>query len=227
MASTFFVPLGGMLLLFMLVMMAAPALLNSVLEEKMQKIVEVLVASVSPFELFSGKLLGTVLVSWTLSFLYLGGITAVVHHAGYGHLIQPATIGWFLVLQFFALLIFGSLFSALGAACSEIRDAQSMMMPAMLLVMIPMLTFTTVLKDPGGVLARSLTFFPPSTPFILLLRVLTPPGPSGLEVVVAFALMAAFTVLVVWAAGRIFRVGLLSTGQTPTFRQLLSWVTVR
>jgi len=221
---TFAVPAGAMFLLFMLVMMAAPALLNNVLEEKMQRISEVLISSVSPFELFLGKLLGTVLVSWTLSVLYLGGITYVLHYFGLADSVPTSLYLWFLFWQFLALMIFGSIFSGIGAACSELRDAQSMMMPAMLLVMIPMFTWITVLRQPESPFAVGMSLLPPCTPFLMMLRLAVPPGPQAWEIVVAVVLTLAFTLACVWAAGKVFRIGILAQGQAPSFRRLLRWV---
>ncbi|MHC4137011.1 MAG: ABC transporter permease [Planctomycetota bacterium] len=223
-ALTFGVPAGAMFLLFMLVMMAAPALLNNVLEEKMQRISEVLISSVSPFELFLGKLLGTVLVSWTLSVLYLGGITYVLREFGLADKVPTSLYLWFLFWQFLALMIFGSVFSGIGAACSELRDAQSMMMPAMLLVMIPMFTWITVLEQPESPFAVGASLFPPCTPFLMMLRLAVPPGPETWEIVAAVVLTLAFTLACVWAAGKVFRIGILAQGQAPSFRKLLSWV---
>ncbi len=76
----FLMPFASLMLLFALVMMAAPALLNTVLEEKIQRISEILVSSVSPFELFLGKLLGNVFISWTIFLIYMGGGIAVAAH---------------------------------------------------------------------------------------------------------------------------------------------------
>ena len=121
--ATHAVPIGAMLLLFMVVMSSAPALLNTVLEEKMQKISEVLLASVSPFQLMLGKLFGTVLVSLTLSTLYLVSVAWMLWKFGLlGH-VPGHLFAWFFLFQLLALLMFGSMFIAVGAACSEIRDA--------------------------------------------------------------------------------------------------------
>jgi ABC-type Na+ efflux pump permease subunit len=223
-ATTFGVPFVAMFLLFMLVMMAAPVQLNNILEEKMQRIAEVLVSSVSAFELFLGKLLGAVFVSWTLAALYLGGVWYVARHYGFSDVIPPAVYAWFLLFQLLALLIYGSIFSALGAACSELRDAQSMMMPAMLLVLIPMFVWTVVLKEPNSGFSTVMSLIPPATPFLMLLRVSIPPGPPLWELGLGLVLTIGFTLLCVWAGGKIFRIGILAQGQTPSFRKLIGWV---
>jgi ABC-2 type transport system permease protein len=222
--QTFVTPMAAMFLLFMLVMMAAPMLLNTVLEEKMQRIAEILVSSVSPFELFLGKLLGTVFVSWTLFLIYVGGGLFVAAHYGALHVVPFGLLGWFLVFQLLALLIFGSIFSAIGAACSEMRDAQSMMTPAMLIVMMPMFVWFVVLRSPDSTFAVAVSLFPPATPFLMLMRLAIPPGPAAWEVALSVVLTAAFTLFCVWAAGKIFRIGILAQGQPPSFRRLAQWV---
>jgi ABC-2 type transport system permease protein len=222
--ATFAIPVAAMWLLFMLVMMAAPMQLNIVLEEKMQRISEVLISSVSAFELFLGKLLGTVFASWMLSLLYIGGLSVVAYKFDYLDKIPVSLFLWFLPFQLMALLIFGSIFSAIGAACSEIRDAQSLMMPAMLIVMLPMFVWMQVIQEPNSTFSTIVSLIPPATPFLMLLRVGVPPGPPVWELVVGVVGASAFTLFCVWAAGKVFRIGVLSQGQTPSIRKLIGWV---
>ena len=222
--ATFVIPMAAMWLLFILVMMSAPMQLNIVLEEKMQRISEVLVASVSAFELFFGKLLGTVFASWLLSILYIGGLSVVAQRFGYLEKIPFSLFVWFLPFQLMALLIYGSIFSAIGAACSEIRDAQSLMMPAMLIIMLPMFVWIQVIKEPNSTFSSIMSLIPPATPFLMLLRVGVPPGPPVWELALGVVGATAFTLFCVWAAGKVFRIGVLSQGQTPSIRKLIGWV---
>ena len=131
---------------------------------------------------------------------------------------------WFVLFQLLALLIYGSIFSGLGAACSELRDAQTMMMPAMLIAMIPMFVLTVVLREPNSTFSTVISLFPPATPFLMLMRVAIPPGPPVWELVASLVLTIGFTLLCVWGASKIFRIGILSQGQTPSFRKLFVWV---
>jgi len=223
-ATTFGVPAVAMLLLFVIVFMSVPMLLHSVIEEKQQRIWEVLVSSVSPFQLLLGKLLGAVMVSMMLSMLYLGGTVLFAETMGVSDAIPGSLYAWFLLFQLLALLIYGSMFSAIGAACSELRDAQSLMVPAMFVIIVPMFGWVAILRAPSSPFAVALSLFPPATPMLMLLRMALPPGPAPWEVALAVLLTSAFTLACVWAAGKIFRVGILAQGQTPTFRKLLSWV---
>lgn len=225
--ATLAVPGISLFLMFMLVMTSAPALLNTVLEEKLQKISEILIAAVSPFQLMMGKLMGAVLVSLTLSALYLGTAILFIWKTGLDSLVPSSIYFWFLLFQLLALMIYGSIFSAIGAACTEIKDAQNMMFPAMMLIMIPMFTWMPVLQSPSSLFARLISLFPPATPMMMLLRIAIPPGPPWWEIALGVVLTAAFMLACVWASARIFRIGILSHGQTPSFGKLIQWVVSR
>lgn len=221
------VPITGLLLLYMIVMTSAPTLLNTVLEEKMQKISEFLVSSVPPFHLLLGKLLGSVGVALTLSALYLGAAYTTSVHYGVAGRIAPQVYIWFIVFQLLALVMFGSVFSALGAACSEMRDAQSLMGPIMLLVMIPMFCVGPVLRAPDSAFSRIISLFPPATPMLMFLRVAIPPGPAWWELALGVGLTLLAALGCVWAGGKIFRIGILSQGQAPTLGRLALWLVSR
>lgn len=228
-AATEAVPLILSILLFVLVMSTAPALLNTVLEEKMQRIAEVLVATVDPFDLLLGKLLATTGVALTLSVIYLG---AGLAFAGTSDLVPPqaleavtpATLAWFALFQVMALLSYGALFAAIGAACSEMQDAQNLMGPLMMLTMVPLFFIGPVLSEPDGTLATVLSLVPTATPMLMMMRVSAPPGPAWWELLAAVALTGAFTAACVWAGGRVFRIGILAQGQAPSWRRLWTWV---
>ena len=223
-AATFLIPFASMMMMFMLVMSSAPALLNSVLEEKMQKIAEVLVSSVTPFELMTGKLLGTLFVSLTLSVLYIGGAALLMTQMALTGYVDPSLILWFLVFQLLGLLIFGAVFIAIGSACSEIRDAQSLMTPAMMMIVLPMFCLVPVLESPSSTFSRAISLFPPATPMLMTLRIASKPGPPLWEILLGVVLCSAFTVFCLWAAAKVFRIGILSQGQAPTVGKMIKWV---
>ncbi len=218
------VPMGSMFLLYMLIMSAAPALLNTVLEEKMQKISEVLIASVAPFELMLGKLLGCVMVSMTLGLLYLGSSIYMLSRHGMLDKVPAEFFAWFILFQILGLLMYGSVFSAIGAACSELKDAQNLMMPVMIMIMIPFFVWLPIAESPQSPFARWISLFPPATPMLMMMRIAIAPGPPAWEIALGLALTLAFTLGCVWAGGKIFRIGILSQGQSPTIGRLARWV---
>jgi ABC-2 type transport system permease protein len=218
------VPFAFLLLMYITVMSSAPQLLNSVMEEKMGRISEVLIASVTPFELMMGKLLGSVGVSGLLAFIYIGGALAVASYWGYAGAATPGQLAWFALFLLMAVILFGSLFIAIGAACTDLKDSQNLVTPVMLLVMLPMMTIAPILRAPDGMFATVLSMVPTAAPFLMMLRISMQPGPPLWQVVVAVLLMLATVVLCAWAAGRIFRTGLLMQGKSATLGEMVRWV---
>jgi len=218
------IPMFVLVLMFMSVMTGAMHLLNAIIEEKMSKISEVLLGSVTPVQLLLGKLLGVVSVSLLLAFVYFaGGMYALVSF-GRSDLIDPALIAWFLIFMISAALLFGAIFLAIGSACSNLKDSQSMVQPAMMLILLAYLGSFVVMRAPESGIAVGLSFFPTMTPFAMMLRMVMPPGPPMWQVVLSLVVLLATTAGVVWAAGRIFRIGLLMQGKPPTLPELLKWI---
>jgi ABC-type Na+ efflux pump permease subunit len=213
-----------MMLMFMLVISTASSLLNSVMEEKMTRISEVLLGSVTPFQLMMGKLAGIVGVSLPLALVYLAGALSLAAYNGYADAVTPAQIVWFIVYLVMAMLIYGSLFVAIGAASTDLKDAQGMMTPVMMLFMLPMLVWVPVLRAPGSTMAIVASLVPLATPILMTLRLALKPGPAAWQIALSFVLTGLTTALFVWAAGRIFRVGILMQGKSATFREMARWL---
>ena len=217
------IPYALMMLMFMLVMAAATPLIHSVLEEKMQRIAEVLLGSVRPTELMMGKLLGAVGVSLaTVSIYIVGGILAA-RYLNLSQSIPYHVLPWFAAYGIGALFMFGAIFIAVGSACNDLKDAQSVMMPLWLLLVVPMLVWLPVIKEPTGGLATWASLFPPFTPMLMLIRLASPVTIPAWQPWVGLAGVALVTVLSVWAAGRIFRVGILLQGKPPRLHEILRW----
>ena len=228
-ARAYGIPVAVLALMYITVMSSAPQLLNSVIEEKMSRISEVLIGSVTPFELMMGKLVGGAAASMLLSAIYMGGGLIVLQYwgGGYASAVTAAIVGWFLLFLTLALFIFGSLFIAIGAACNDLKDSQNMMTPVMLLVMVPMFTAGSVLRAPDGTMATILSLVPTAAPFLMLLRICLQPGPPMWQIAVSVIIMTCTAVAVVWAAGKIFRTGLLMQGKSATLTEMLKWVTAK
>ena len=223
-ARAYGIPLAVLVLMYITIMTSAPQLLNSVIEEKMSRISEVLIGSVTPFELMMGKLLGGAATSILLCGIYIAGGLIVVQYWGYASAVTVAIVAWFVLYLTLALFIFGSLFIAIGAACNDLKDSQNMMTPVMLLVMVPVFTAGSVLRAPEGTMATVLSLVPTAAPFLMLLRISLQPGPPMWQIVVSVVLMTCTALVVVWAAGKIFRTGLLMQGKSATLGEMAKWV---
>ncbi len=219
-----FVPLGIIMLMWMALMMTTQPILSGVIEEKMQKISEVLLGSIRPFDLMLGKLVGFVGVAVTLIGIYLVGGWAVANYYGRGDMIPMHLVGWFMLFLTLAIFMYGALFLAAGACCNELREAQNLVMPIWLLLLIPMFTLGTVLQHPSSNFAVGLSLFPPSTPLVMMVRMSMAPGVPMWQVGLGVLGTILTTLLFVWASGRVFRVGLLMQGKAPKPTEIIKWV---
>jgi len=222
--QTFVLPFGLMYVLFLAVMMNAPHMMTAVVEEKMSRISEVLLASATPFQILAGKLAGIAAVSIALSLVYLAGGAYVSVSFGQWDLIQPALVGWFLVFLVCAVLMFGSVFLAIGAASSDLKDAQSMMQPAMFFLLIPIFLSAVVLRSPASTVSVVASMIPTATPFLMLIRLALTPPPPMWQVLLSLALTIGTSAAFIWAAGKIFRIGLLMQGKPPNLPELMKWI---
>ncbi|MGB2984671.1 MAG: ABC transporter permease [Phycisphaerae bacterium] len=222
-AANLLIPMGMMMLMLMVVMVSASPLMQSVLEEKMQRIAEVLLGSVTPFQLMMGKLIGIVGVSLTMATIYLVGAFFAVHRTGFGQLFPAHLVWWFVVFQIMAVLLFGSVFAAIGAAVSDMKEAQSLMTPVMVVVMVPLFLWVPVVKEPVSTFATVVSLIPPATPMLMILRQSVPPGIPLWQPLLGVVLVLATTTACVFVAGRVFRVGILMQGKGANVGEMIRW----
>lgn len=218
------IPVFSVLFMFMAVMVGGSPQLNGVLEEKMNRIGEVLLGSASPMEILCGKLIGMSLTGLVLSSIYMGGALFLGRSQGYLTEIQPEIPVWFLLFQVLALLMYGSLFIAVGSACSDMKQAQTMLTPVTLTASLPMLLMMPVIEDPNGNLARVASLFPPATPMLMLARLTAGARLAWWEPALGAVLVLLATTATLWVAGRIFQNGYLHQGQAPSYLMLFSWL---
>ena len=202
-------------ILWSLIMTGASILLNSVMEEKSNKILEVLLSSASATEILTGKVLGVALL--TLSVLVVwGGIGAVglitampsVAADVASVLMTDGLIFYFAGYIVGGYLMYAVLFAAIGAFCETPRDAQTLMGPIMMVLVVPILVVQMAMVNPDAPLVKFMSWVPFFTPFLMSAR--APSGPPLIEIIGTMAGMFAVALLMVWLAGRAFRAGALS-----------------
>jgi ABC-type Na+ efflux pump permease subunit len=222
--APFIVPIVLLILMFVVVLVGASPMAGNVVEEKQLRIAEVLLGSLRPFELMLGKLLGGAAVALTLALIYFTGAFIVAAMQGMAHYVSPVSVIWFVCFTVVATLMYGSMFVAAGAAVTNLKEVQTVIMPVMLLIMVPMLLLGPMIQDPSGPLATAASFFPTSAPMVMVARLSIPPGVPVWQAILAAAITLASTAALVWAAGRIFRVGILMHGQGAKFGEMMRWV---
>lgn len=221
--NAIFLPMSVMMMMFMVIFMAAQPMLESVLEEKSQRIAEVLLGSANPFQLMCGKLLGTVGGSLTVFVIYMIGAFGLACWQGYLGQVPFHLAPWFIVFQITGVLFYSAIFMAIGASVSQLKEAQSMLLPVWMLMMSPMFVWLMVVRDPLGVMPTYFSFFPPATPTVMMLRLATGQAIPWWQPVTSILIMTLSTILIVIVAARIFRVGILWQGKTPKLGEILKW----
>lgn len=209
---------GAAMLLWMMIFTGAGILLNSVIEEKSSRVLEVLLASASVPEIMFGKILGVAGVTLTVLAVWasVGGTILVTVNPGvaadvFSVLTSHGLIFYFLFYLVGGYLMYAAIFTAIGSFCETTREAQTLLGPIMALLTIPVLFLPQAIKRPDAPLLETLSWFPPFTPFLMTARAAS--APPLWQVLGTGLLMAATVAVVVWIAGRAFRAGALSTGK--------------
>jgi ABC-2 type transport system permease protein len=229
------VPVAFVYLLWLSLFSIMQMLLNNTIEEKSNRIAEVLLSSVTPGEIMMGKLLGiagiglTMVGAWLTTVfvaarLYLGSGGAGADFIGpaVDAVMASGLVPIFLLCFVLGYLIYAGLFLTIGALCNDLKEAQNAQGPLMLIMMVPLFTMMFVNRDPHGTVATILTWIPLYTPFTMMNRAAA--DPPLLELIGATLLMLATAGLLLWSAGRIFRIGILRAGNRPRFVEVLKWI---
>lgn len=223
-------------------------IMRSVIEEKTNRIIEVITSSVRPFELLMGKVMGvgalglTQFAIWSVAGAGLLAaavpITSIISGggsaAGGGAAAQadlPFTLPvigaevWVAFIVFFLLgyLIYSSLYAAVGSAVDAETDANQLMIPLMIPIMLPLLFIGVVASDPNSTFSVISSLVPFFSPMLMPMRVAMAPVPFW-EIALAVVLGIATFMAIIWVSARIYRVGILMYGKKASFAELFKWV---
>ena len=216
-------PMAFMILMFMAVMTGGQSLLTSTVEEKSSRVMEVLLSSLTPMELLAGKILGQLGVSLIALGLYVAmGLAGLASFALFG-LLNPWLIPYLLIFFLLAYLTYGSLMLSVGAVVNDMREAQSLMMPLMLLLTLPFWVWFPISQAPNSAFATALSFIPPINTFAMLLRVVSTAPPPWWQVWLSVGVGVAGVGAALWFASKVFTIGLLMHGKPPNFATLVRW----
>jgi ABC-2 type transport system permease protein len=221
--QTFLVPYVLMILMFMLVMMSAIPLLTSVMEEKSEKIAEVLLGTITPFQFMMGKVMGGIGVSLTTAAIYVGAGVFTLNYIGMESLIPVEVLPWFFIFTILFILMAGSGMVALGATCNDNKDAQSLTFPGILPAIIPMFLIAPIIADPTGTLATTMSLIPPFTPTIMVVRMASSVTIPAWQPIVGLLGVILYTIFTVWLGARVFRTAILIQGQKPNLATLYKY----
>jgi ABC-2 type transport system permease protein len=211
------------ILLFMGVMMGGQTLMTSTIEEKSSRVVEVLLAAVSPLELMWGKLIGQLGIGLLMMSVYVGlGMLALFQFAMIG-LLDPMLVVYLLLFFLISYLVYGSIMMAIGAAVNQMADAQSLMGPVMMLLVAPYVLTPFIGQAPNSAFSTVVSFVPPVNSFAMLARLASSSPPPVWQVLLSMLVGIGAAAMAVWFASKIFKIGLLMHGKPPSFATLIRW----
>ena len=219
-------PIAFFFLVYMGSMYGGSYLFYGTLEEKSSRVVEVLLSAVSVRELLLGKFLGQGLVGLTVLTIYGGlGLAAASRFPGVLDQIPMEVLPWAFVYFLIAYGMFGALMLAVGSAVSEVREAQALFAPVTMLIVAVYISIFPVMQNPGSTVSHILSYFPPTTPFVMVMRMSQPSHVVHTWELIATTIAGLIGVAIAFsAAAKVFRVGILMYGKPPTFGTLWKWI---
>lgn len=244
------------ILIYMVLLIYGSMVMRGVMEEKTNRISEVIVSSVKPFQLMLGKIIGIGAVGITqfVIWIVLIGILQVIipllmpglaeqmqEQAGAGGAmaeaaktnvlgeitagLQSIPIGLILVCFLFyfigGYLMYASLFAAIGSVSEDQQDAQQLIFPVMMPIILGFVIMTRAIKDPNSGLALFGSLFPLTSPIVMMGRI--PFGVPAWQIITSMLLLILFFVFCAWLAGRIYRTGILMYGKKGSWKEMAKW----
>ncbi len=231
-------------LIYLILLIYGSQVMMGVMEEKTNRIAEVIVSSVKPFQMMLGKILGIGLVALTQFMLWIAFVLIIYNvgkasgNAGmatemvgkmqsiFTSVNMPLILfcfGFYFLAGFF---FYASLYGAIGSAVNEdMREAQSLSFPITMLVIISIAMMSTAIADPTGPVAVWGSIIPFSSPIVMMARI--PFGVPGTvpwwQLILSMGVLILSFMITVWFAGKIYRTGILMYGKKPTWKEMIKW----
>ncbi len=219
-------------LLFIPSLVYGQEVMRGVIQEKTDRVVELLVSSMTPMELLSGKILGMAAIGLTQMAVWvtMGGVAAVAglsgaRSAGFdlSTVLRPSIAVWFVVFFLLSYLVTVGVYAAGGAIVSSEKEAQQVLTPVMIVFVVPWFLMMPILTSPDSTLSVVLSLVPIYTPMTMFIRLLVSEPPAW-QVALSLLLSVATIAGLLKASAKVFRAGLLATGKRPTIPELWRWL---
>ncbi len=219
---SFLLPIIFVMMLFFSIFMSSQILMRSVIGERSNRLVEILLSSVTPTELMTGKILGIGLVGFTQIVFYLIVLiaTSIYQHI---QIITGPEIIIFLLYFIFGYLLWASIFAAIGSIFDSEQEAQQAVSVLSIVCVIPIMISSYVISNPNSLTTIVLSFIPLLTPYLMILRIGSVMPPLW-QIISTLILLMISVVLTLFIAGKIFRVAILLYGKRPTLPEILQWI---
>jgi len=218
------------MMLYMTILMWGIAVERSIIEEKNNRIIEVLLSSVKPFDLLGGKILGVGSVGLTQYAIWgIFGVLLSTYGLSMGGTVAKfsafswVTIVFFIVYYLLGFLFYSTMFAGIGAICNTDREAQQMQTPVVMALAFTIIIPMMIIQNPDGTFATVISMIPFFTPIVMFMRIniLTPPA---WQIALSILIMLGSIYIAGQISAKIFRVGILMYGKRPDVREILKWL---
>lgn len=253
-SSAAYAVVGGIMgfLIYISMIVYGSVVMQGVIQEKTNRVVEIIVSSVRPFQLLMGKVLGIGAMGLVQMTFWAGLIAAGTMGSGaiISLFVDPANMDlpdtatqaeildavgfqvpdlgpevfvFFVIYFLLGYLLFSTLFAGIGSAVEQQQDAQSLMLPVMMPIIVSIIFLQAVIEAPNSGLSVALSLIPFTSPIPMVVRVAMIDVPLW-QLVLSLSLLAGTFVGAVWVSSRIYRVGILSYGKKPSIREIMRWM---
>jgi len=238
-------------MIYMTMLIYGSVVMQGVIQEKMNRVVEIIVSSVRPFDLLMGKVLGigamglVQMTFWAILIMagaiFSGAVISMFldpanlnlpASASQDELLAAANISmpvidpfifvWFVLYFLLGYLLYASIFAAIGSSVEQQQDAQSLMLPVMLPIIMSIVFLQSTVEAPNSTLSIVLSMIPFTSPISMVVRYAVTDVPIW-QMIMSFSLLAGFFVGAIWVSARIYRVGVLMYGKKASLRDLIKW----
>ena len=214
------IPVVLVFALFGLISFQAERLLTALMEEKLKRLLEVLLTRVSIYELLLGKMLGILYVGFLLYAGVLGLIFLCALTFGFVHIIDPKIVVFFTLAYATGYALYASFYAMIGAACSHPKDAENLSMPLRMLLILPIMISVYVNVHPNSPASEIFSLFTLPSPFVMTTRMMVLDVPIW-QLALSLSLVVAAAAIGLWIAACIFRASLLAGSRTLGIKEVL------
>ena len=240
------------ILIYIFIFMYGTMVMRGVIEEKTNRIIEIIISSVKPFQLMMGKIIGVALVGLTQFLLWVILAVFIYHfveliffETTYDNIqfekntlitisskfiamlnINILQLGILFIFYFLGgYFLYSSLFAAVGSAVDAESDTQQFILPITVPLIISFILIQPVMDNPDGTIAFWASLIPLTSPIIMMVRL--PFGVSNIELIISILLLIIGFIATTYIAAKIYRIGILMYGKKPTYTELLKWISYK
>jgi ABC-2 type transport system permease protein len=227
--ASYVVPLVFAVLFIISVFFASGFLFQSVTEEKENRVIEILLSSVSSGQLLVGKVLGLGIAGllqvgvWLITLEVFLRVAPGIIQAFSGLSIPASIFGWAILYFVLGYLLFAALYAGIGSVSATAREGQGWSTVFVLPAIVPYYLSFFIVSNPEGAISRALTFFPLTSSMTSMIRLASGAMPAW-EIALSLIILAGSVVFIMWLAAKMFRVFLLMYGKRPAFREIVKYV---